>query len=219
MNRTMHEHGKEMAVNVSRPLLWSVILVSLVGCAGQVERINIAIPGQYTGASVSGRAPGTLRVAVLPFEDKRAHKLYLGTRSHLWGGISVFKLPSGSITETSAQAFVDYLNRQGWQASLARTVGHDGADVTITGSIQDLSIDAESGLMHTNLSAKNTLLLQVKNHSDESVVRRRLLGAGNNQVFWFEPEDAQALTTELFETNFQKFLEDIRIEGRAIRLR
>ncbi len=51
------------------------------------------------------------------------------------------------------------------------------------------------------------------------MVRERLLGAGKDQVFWFEPDDAQALTTELFEKNFQKFLGDIRVEGRIIRLR
>ena len=206
-------------MNVLRSLLWSVILVSLVGCAGKDERIDIAIPGKYTGASVSGRAPGTLRVAVLPFEDKRENQAHLGTRSHLWGGTSVFALPSGSVTKASAQALVDYLNRQGWQAAMARTAGNDGADVTMTGIIQDLSIDAASGVMHTDLSAKNTLMLQVTNHSDESVVRERVLGSGSDQVFWFKPEDAQALTTELFEKNFQKFLGDIRVEGRAVRLR
>ena len=202
-----------------RSLLWSVILLGLVGCAGKGERIDIAIPGQYTGASVTGRAPGTLRVAVLPFEDKRAHQANLGTRSHLWGGTSVFNLPSGNVTEASAQALVNYLNRQGWKASLARAAGQDGEDVTITGIIQDLSIEATSGVMHTDLSAKNTLMLQVRNHSDESVVRERVLGTGSDQVFWFEPEDAQALTTELFEKNFQKFLGDIRVDERAIRLR
>lgn len=193
--------------------------MSLVGCAGKSERIDIAIPGKYTGASVSGRAPGTLRVAVLPFEDKRANQAHLGTRSHLWGGTSVFDLPSGSVTKSSAQALVDYLNRQGWQASLARTAGNDNVDVTVTGIIHDLSIDATSGVMHTDLSAKNTLMLQVTNHSDESVVRERVLGEGNDRVFWFEPGDAQVLTTELFEKNFQKFLGDIRVEGRTIRLR
>jgi len=215
----MHERGKEVAVNMVRSLLWSVILLGLVGCAGKGERIDIAIPGQYTGASVTGRAPGTLRVAVLPFEDKRAHQANLGTRSHLWGGTSVFNLPSGNVTEASAQALVNYLNRQGWKASLARAAGQDGEDVTITGIIQDLSIEATSGVMHTDLSAKNTLMLQVRNHSDESVVRERVLGTGSDQVFWFEPEDAQALTTELFEKNFQKFLGDIRVDERAIRLR
>ena len=206
-------------MNVSRSLLWSVFLVSLVGCAGEIKRIDIAIPGQYSKASVSACFPVTLRIAVLPFEDMRANKLYLGTWSHRWGDISVFKYSSGSLAEASTQALVEYLNRQGWQASSVHTVSQDSADVTITGSIQDLSIDVMSGMMHTNVSAKNTLMLEVRNHSDESVARMRLLGVGRDQVFWFKPEDAQALTTELFEKNFQKFLGDIQIEGRAIRPR
>ncbi len=215
----MRQRGKEVAVKSLRSLLWYVALVSLIGCAGKGERIDITIPGPYTGTTMSGRAPGTLRVAVLPFEDKRANQAHLGTRSHLWGGTSVFDLPTGSVTKASAQALVDYLNRQGWLASLARTPGNDGADVTIQGTIQDLSVDATSGVMHTDLSAKNTLMLQVTNHRDDSVVRERVLGVGTEQVFWFEPEDAQALTTELFEKNFQKFLGDIRVEGRTIKLK
>jgi hypothetical protein len=73
--------------------------------------------------------------------------------------------------------------------------------------------------MHTDLSAKNTLALQITNHSDDSTVRERVSGAGTDQVFWFEPEDAQSLATELLEKNFQKFLADIKVEGRTIRLK
>jgi hypothetical protein len=97
--------------------------------------------------------------------------------------------------------------------------GQDGADVIVTGAVQALSIDATSRFMQTELSATNTVLVQVANRSDGSVVRERLMGTGSDSVFWFEPEDAQALVTELFEKNFQKFLEDIRVEGRTIRLR
>lgn len=217
MNRAMHQHGT--GLGLSRSLLWAVLLVSLVSCAGKIERIDIAIPDPYTGPNTSGPVPGTLRVAVLPFEDTRTNQGNMGYRSHLWGGISIFKLSSGSITKASAQAFADYLNRQGWQASLTETMAPDDADVTITGNIQALSIDATSGWMHTDLSAKNTLVLDVKNHSDKSVVHMNLHGVGTDKVFWFEPKDAQALTTEVFEKNFQKFLGDIRIEDRAIRQR
>ena len=217
MNRHMHQHG--IGLDGSRSLLWAVLLVSLVSCAGKIERIEIAIPDQYTGPSTSGPVPGALRVAVVPFKDTREYQSNMGYRSHLWGGISIFKLSSGSITKASAQAFADYLNRQGWQASLADTMAPDGADVTITGTIQALSIDATSGWMHTDLSVKNTLVLDVRNHSDKSVVQWSLHGVGTDQVFWFEPKDAQVLTTEVFEKNFQTFLGDIRIEDRAIRQR
>lgn len=202
--------------------LWVVgglMLLSLIGCAGKGERIDIPIPGKHTGARVSGPSPGTMRVAVLPFEDKRENRAHLGKRYHLWGGTSFFDLPTGNVSDATAQALVDFLNRQRWQAILAREAGQDGADVTIRGTIQDLSIDAVSHVMQTELSAKNTLLLQISNRSDGSEVRERLLGTADDWVFWFEPEDAQAMTTELFEKNFQRFLGDIRVEGQTVRLR
>ena len=165
-------------MNVSRSIPLAVILVSLLGCGGKIERIDIAIPGQYTGATVSAPASETLRVTVVPFEDQRANQVHLGYRSHLWGRLSIFKSSSGSMTDASAQALVDYLNRQGWQVSLSRTAGQDGVDITIMGSLQELSIDATSGFMHTDLSAKNTLMLYVRNHSDCSIVSMHIIGKG-----------------------------------------
>jgi hypothetical protein len=194
-----------------------VVFVSVVGCVAKGERINVAIPGKVTSAAAaSSDGP---RIAVLPFDDKRANQMHLGQRAHLWGGTSYFDLSNGTVSKASSQALVDYLNQQGWRASLARTQGSEGADVTILGTIYDLSIDATSGVMHTDLSAKNTLAFQITNHSDNSIVMERVSGAGTDQVFWFEPQDAQALTTELFESNFQKFVNDVRIDGRTIRLK
>ena len=197
-----------------------VVLVSLVGCAGKGERIDVAIPGKFTGAAASSSTGP--RIAVLPFSDKRANQTHLGLgeRDHFLGGHSFFAVPNSTVSKACAQALVDYLNRQGWRASLARTQeGTDSADVTILGTLWDLSIDAKGGFMHTDLLAKNTLALQIFNKSDDSTVRARVSGSGTDQVFWFEPEDAQALTTELLESNFQKFMNDVRVEGRTIRLK
>lgn len=57
-----------------------LLLLSLVSCAGKGERIDIAIPGKHTAARVSSPPPGTMRVAVLPFEDKRENRAHLGKR-------------------------------------------------------------------------------------------------------------------------------------------
>ncbi len=72
--------------------------------------------------------------------------------------------------------------------------------------------------MHTDLTATNALAFQIMNHTDESIVRERVSGTGSDRVFWFDEEDAQALITDLFETNFKKFLGDLKIEGRTMRL-
>lgn len=194
-------------------------MVVLAGCAGKDERIDIAIPGGTTGGETLSVATPGPRIAVLPFEDQRPNQAHLGTRSHLWGGVSYFDLPSGTLAKATAQALVDYLSRQGWKASLARTPGNDGADITIAGTIQSLSIDAKSGFMHTDLTATNALSFQIMNHTDESIVRERVSGTGSDRVFWFDQEDAQHLTTDLFDTNFKKLLEDLKIEGRTMRLK
>lgn len=200
-------------------LLLCVGMVVLAGCAGKDERIDIAIPGGTTGGETLSVATPGPRIAVLPFEDQRPNQAHLGTRSHLWGGVSYFDLPSGTLAKATAQALVDYLSRQGWKASLARTPGNDGADITIAGTIQSLSIDAKSGFMHTDLTATNALSFQIMNHTDESIVRERVSGTGSDRVFWFDQEDAQHLTTDLFDTNFKKLLEDLKIEGRTMRLK
>jgi len=158
------------------------------------------------------------RIAVLPFEDQRPNQPHLGTRSHLWGGISYFDLPSGTLANATAQALVDYLSRRGWKVSLAHRPGSDGADITIAGTIQSLSVEAKSGFMHTDLTATNALAFQIMNHTDESIVRERVSGTGSDRVFWFDEEDAQALITDLFAKNFGKLLTDIKMEGQVIRL-
>lgn len=194
------------------------MVLALLGCAGTGEKIAVAIPGKFTGAP--GASSGGPRVAVLPFEDKRPKAGPLGERAHFWGGTSTFELPSGNVSTATAQALVEYLNRQGWRASVVRTTaGTDGAEVTIGGAVTELSLNAKSGWFHTDIAAKNSLAFQITNHSDESVVRERVDGSATDQVFWFDPEDAQALLTDVLESNFRKLLNDVRVDGRAIRLK
>jgi hypothetical protein len=202
-----------------RQILMCVGLIALVGCAGKGERIDILIPGGATGDGFSSVATPGPRIAVLPFQDLRTDGAHLGTRSHLWGGVSYFDLPSGTVAKSTAQALVDYLSRQGWKASLARTSASEGADITIAGTIESLSVDAKSGFMHTDLDAKNALSFRITNHSDDSIVREHVSGTGTDRAFWFTQEDAQRLTTELFDSNFQKFFKDLRIEEKSIRLK
>lgn len=116
-------------------LLVCVGMVVLAGCAGKGERIDIAIPGGTTGGGTVSMATPRPRITVLPFEDHRPNQIHLGTRSHLWGGVSYFDLPSGTLANATAQALVDCLNRHGWKASMARTPAGDSADITIAGTI------------------------------------------------------------------------------------
>ncbi|HEV2174047.1 MAG TPA: hypothetical protein VGR71_10785 [Nitrospira sp.] len=159
------------------------------------------------------------RVAVKPFDDARSDRMHLGSRSHLWGSTSYFDLPKGTAGEAVAKSIVQQLNRRGWQASLAGQGGSVQPDATISGTIQDLSVNAVSKFGRTEIAAKNTMMVRVANHSDESTIQERVLGSGTDEIFWFDPEDAQQLVNEVLEKNIEKFIADTRVDGRAVRLR
>ena len=194
------------------------VIFLAAGCAGKGERIDLKVPVAY-GANEEVSAMSSATVEILPFEDNRTDRSHLGARYHLWGGESHFSLPSGTLGKVTAQAFVDYLRGKGWNATLAKTNGPAGADVTITGQLVDIGVDAKSSIGQTALTAKNQLVLFVKNHADGSQVREALTSTGTNLVFWFEPEDAQELLNELFNKNFEKFVADTSLDGKALKLR
>jgi len=196
--------------------LLGVILAT--GCAGKGERIDLKVP-VVSGADGKGVAMSSATVAIQPFEDHRTDRSHLGTRYHLWGGESHFSLPNGTLGEATAQAFADYLQGKGWNATVAKGHGAAGADMTITGRLIDVGVDAKSGIGQTTLNAKNRMLVQVQNHTDGSQIRETLTGTGSNQVFWFDPEDAQELLNELYSKNFEKFVADTKLEGKILKLR
>ncbi|HJS66758.1 MAG TPA: hypothetical protein VJ760_05440 [Nitrospiraceae bacterium] len=188
------------------------------GCAGKGERIDIDVPvASVAGEKVAAMSSPT--VAIHPFEDHRADRSHLGVRHHLWGGESLFSLSSGTLSEATAEAFADYLKEKGWNVTVAKGNRTTGADLTITGMLIDVGVDAESGIGQTTLNAKSRMAVEVQNHADGSQVRETLTSAGSNQVFWFEPEDAQELLNELYNKNFEKFVADTRLDGKILKLR
>ena len=193
-------------------------IVLTAGCAGKGERIDLKFP-MVSGADEKVAAMNSATVAIQPFEDDRTERSHLGTRLHLWGGESHFNLPRGTLGEATAQAFADYLNGKGWNATVAKGNGAVGADMTVTGRLVDVGVDAKSGIGQTTLSAKSRMVVQVKNHADGSQVRETLTSIGTNQVFWFDPEDAQELLNELYNKNFEKFVTDTKLDGKTLKLR
>ena len=196
----------------------AVCLCVLAGCAVKGERIDVAIPAASPNQVTTSSGNMGPRVVVKPFDDARMDRTHLGSRSHLWGDMSYFDVPNASVGQAVAQALVQQLTKRGWQASLDGSSG-TAPDATISGTIQDLSVQAVSKFGRTELDAKNTMMVRVANHGDESSIQERVMGAGSDRVFWFEPEDAQQLVNEVLEKNIEKFIADTKLDGRAVRLR
>jgi uncharacterized lipoprotein YajG len=192
--------------------------ILVAGCAGTGQRIDLKIPiANLAGDKAASASSAT--VVIEPFEDQRSDRSRLGTRLHLWGGESHFNVPSGTLGEGTAQAFANYLKGKGWNAAVAKGNGAAGADITVTGKLVAVGVDAASGIGQTTLNAKSRMVVQVMNHADGSQVRETLTSSGTSQVFWFEPEDAQELLNELYSKSFEKFSADTKLDGKILKLR
>jgi hypothetical protein len=80
-------------------------------------------------------------------------------------------------------------------------------------------VTAVSKFGRTEVAAKNTMMVRVANHGDESAIQERVLGSGSDEVFWFSPEDAEQLVNEVLERNIEKFITDTKVEGKTVKLR
>ena len=204
--------------NLIAPFVSSIVLMVAVGCAGKGEVIPIHLQPAPLSADKAAKPPDVVRVSVAPFEDQRHEKNRLGVRTHLWGGESVFNVPGGLPGEAAAQALADYLAARGWQiVKPGATDNH--ADVILSGKILDLAIAAKSGVGSTKLTGSSRLAVQARNTGDESQVRMTLSSAGSDRVFWFAPDDAQALLNDILNESFDKLMRDVKVEQRMIRLK
>lgn len=193
-------------------------LIALAGCAGTGEVIPLQIHPIVTKSESVSKPTPTLRVAVGSVEDRRSHKTGLGVRKHLWSGVSYFDVPGGNPADVVAQALSDYLTAKGWQVS-KQGAGDNRADVVLTGKILDLSVHAKSRIGFTEVTTKSKLALQAQNVSDGSTIRMTLNGSGGDDIFWFDPEDAQALVNDVLTDSFSKLLQDTMVENRQLQLK
>ena len=199
-------------------LLCWLSLIALAGCAGTGEVIPLQIHPIVTGSERVAKQRAAVRVAVGSVEDGRSHKTGLGVRTHLWGGVSYFDVPGGDPADVVAQALTDYLTTKGWQVT-KRGAGDNGADVVLTGKILEFSVHAKSRVGYTEVTTKTKLALQAQNVADGSTIRMILNGSGGDDIFWFDPEDAQALVNEVLTDSFGKLVQDTMVENKQLRLK
>ena len=197
-----------------------IVWLAMNGCAGKGEVVLVDLSAWQPMLVAPGAGPQGLRIAVETFEDSRPTMSRLGTRSHLWGGESYFEVPGASSGDATTQAFVSYLNRNGWQAKVVKSGERTtNSDLTISGHLLALSLDAKSRVGSTQLTTGSKITIRAFNSADGSTVRMTLNGAGSNSVFWYEPKDAEQLISAVLSDSFSRLLQSTRVEGKMLRLR
>lgn len=185
-------------------------LLALAGCATK-GAVNLDLQAVQSAEAKSKKADG-LTVTVASFEDSRPEKSRLGVRRHFWGGETTFNVPGGKPGDVVAKVLTDYFKRKGWRV--------DGSpDVSFSGKLLNLSVNAESHFGQTEITVKSKMVVEGTNKADGSIVRMTLNGDGTQKVFWFDPEDAQELASEVLSDSLEKLLANTKVENNLLRLK
>ena len=193
------------------------VILLLAGCAGTGEVIPLKVQALPSVRSINQNFQD-IKVVVEPFEEG-SEASRLGVRTHLGGGETVFTVQGGKPGDAVAQVVADNLKSMGFQIWMKRPVAQelpDKPDITITGQVQQLSVQARSRFFSTKLTAKVKVMIRVANASDRSTVRLNLEGMRENAVFIFESGEAQELVNRMIKENLDKLLADVRVQDRAL---
>lgn len=189
----------------------------LAGCAGSGESVPLNIKALPSVRSLNQNYQD-LKVVVEPFEGgPDANRL--GVRTHLGGGETVFTVQGGRLGETVAQVVADNLKAMGFQVWVRKSSATEvpaKPDITITGQVKELSVNARSRFFSTKMTGKVEVVIQALNASDRSTVRLNLEGAREDALFWFEPTEVQELVNHMLKENLDRLLADIRVKDRAL---
>ncbi len=195
----------------------------LIGCQGTGRTINFE-PHALSTRTTSHEAlqADTLTIVVAPFQDARAQQTRLGSRTHLWGGVTHFDAWNGNISEGMADLALQYLQQKKWQALRAPAVQDDASlphDVKLTGTVLALKANAKSGFGFTDLRVDMKVRFEATNNIDGSTVRMVLGANGSDTVGLFDPTDVERLINVVAKDLFQQLFQDLMVKDKAFQLR
>ena len=203
-------------------LMVGAVLMATVaaGCAGKGETHVLGLQTKPPTAQPSGVEP--VKIVVEPFEDRRTDKAHIGSRSHLWGGVTHFDVAGGQPADVVTQALVTRLKSRGWgerpwNVRLGQAGSEADADIVISGQVQDFSANAKSRVFSTVIDTKSRMTIHARNLGDKSTTTRSIEGARTRTVFWFNEEDVQELLAETLADGIDRLIVDTKIAEKALR--
>jgi hypothetical protein len=204
---------------------WSIgaivagLLVGLSGCASQ-EPLPINLGLKPSAETVADSARSPVHVVVIPFGDDRSDRTKLGVHKTLWGSSEPVTVRLGTVGDVTGRALADYLDRKGWRVQYVESGAHAmEGDVLISGKVLESSVDAHGSIGSTDIQAKHKVVVHAKNQRDGSSITHTVGHHGTYSVFWFSPEDAEEILSEVMERNFEKFVSQTKFDGAALRFK
>ncbi len=192
----------------------------LAGCRGTGEVRYLDLREKPPMVQVTDIEP--VKIAIEPFDDRRADKSRVGTRTHLWGGTTQFDVlgdrPAGAIT----QRLADRLRTRGWRdrvwnVRVAPAGSAADADIIISGQVQDFSTTVKSRVFSTVIDTTSRFTIQARNLADRSTTIRTIEGGRSRTVFWFNEDDVREQLAATLKDGLDRLIADTTIESKALR--
>lgn len=207
-------------LSVRAAITVGVGLLIASGCVGKGELRYLDLRTKQPAAQSTGMEP--VKIVIEPFEDRRAEKGRIGTRSHLWGGVTYYDTAGERPADALVQALADRLKTRGWRdrpwnVRVAPAGSASDADIVITGHIQEFSANAKSRPFSTVIDTATRFTLHARNLGDKSTTTRSIEGVQSKTVFWFEEEDVQELLAATVKDGIDRFIADTVIEQKSLR--
>jgi hypothetical protein len=194
----------------------------LSGCQGTGQTVNFE---PRALASQPGRVEAVhendLTILVEPFEDARPQQHRLGSRTHMWGGVTHFTAWNGRISEGMANLAIKYLQERQWRASksTSETNPDPSSDVTLKGTVLSLNANAKSRPGATDITVDMKVRFEAKNKEDGSTVRMVLGANGSDSVAFFAPKDVERLINLVAKDLYQQLFQDLTVKNKTFQLR
>lgn len=204
-------------------LFWCLVgTLVLSACQGSGQTVNFdprALASQPT--RVEAAHENDLTILVEPFQDARSQQHRLGSRTHMWGGVTHFTAWDGRISEGMANLAIEYLQERQWRASksTAETNANPSSDVTLKGTVLSLNANAKSRPGATDITVDMKVRFEAKNKVDGSTVRMVLGANGSDSVAFFAPKDVERLINLVAKDLYQQLFQDLIVKNKAFQIR
>ena len=192
----------------------------LAGCRGTGEMRYVDLREKPPMVQLTDIDP--IKIAVEPFDDRRADKSRVGTRTHLWGGTTQFDVLGDRLANVITQRLADRLRTRGWRdrvwnVRVASAGSAADADIIISGQVQDFSATVKSRVFSTVIDTSSRLTIQAKNLADRSTTIRTIEGGRSRTVFWFNEDDVREQLAATLKDGLDRLIADTTIDNKALR--
>ncbi|MGB9700557.1 MAG: hypothetical protein ACPL5I_14365 [Thermodesulfobacteriota bacterium] len=199
------------------------ILIILIGvvvmgaCASsRTYLLNLRYDSAQTPRFVKETSP-PIKIALYNFQDVRPDRLYLGRRVYRDGMVDFFKPDEGTVEQIVTKLVANMMTKAGFQVTLVNRYldpekedfQHIPGDLALGGKIENLWIEAKTGIATTNSEVKIRLQAHWGIVSDRTWLSKNIEGSAlETDRPLYQPRHAEAKINEVLKDALDKLLKD-----------